>query len=153
MLQELKFQLSTAILTILTLAACVAGVLNFDQKYRFRLPDDGAVWVDRNHEVVAERVPDESPAAKAGIRTGDKLKQINGLNVREAVDVARVLVGVGALKQTTYVLERGGIRFEASHLIVSEAPMDREVIYQYVVGAAYLVIGLFVYLRRGSANH
>jgi signal transduction histidine kinase len=153
MLQELKFQLSTAILTILTLAACVAAVFNLEQQFRFRLPDDGAMWKDVNHQVVAVLVPDGSPAAKAGVHTGDKLKQINGLNVREAIDVARILVGVGALKQTTYVLERGGIPFEASHLIVGDAPMDRQVIYQYAVGAAYLIIGLFVYLRRGSANH
>ncbi len=153
MLQELKFQLSTAILTILTLAACVAAVLNFDQQYRFRLPDDGAVWVDRNHEVVALTVPTDSPAGRAGMHTGDRLKQINGLAVREAADVARILVGVGALNETRYRVVRGGIEFDVNKVIVGEAPMDREVIYLYVVGAAYLVIGLFVYLRRGSANH
>ena len=47
MFQELKFQLSTAILTILTLAAGVSAVINFQQQYRFRLPDDGVIWVDR----------------------------------------------------------------------------------------------------------
>ena len=36
MLQELKFQLSTAILTILTLAAGVAAIINFDQQRRTR---------------------------------------------------------------------------------------------------------------------
>ena len=41
MFQELKFQLSTAILTILTLAASVAAVTNFWQYEHFRLPDDG----------------------------------------------------------------------------------------------------------------
>jgi len=34
MFQELKFQLSTAILTILTLAAGVAAVINFQQQHR-----------------------------------------------------------------------------------------------------------------------
>ena len=53
MLQELKFQLSTAILTILTLAAGVAAVVNFGQYNRFRLPDDGIIWVDRASGVVA----------------------------------------------------------------------------------------------------
>ena len=48
MFQELKFQLSTAILTILTLAACVAAVINFEQvqRDRLRLPEDGAIWMD-----------------------------------------------------------------------------------------------------------
>ena len=41
MFQELKFQFSTAILTILTLAASVSAVINFEQQNHFRLPDDG----------------------------------------------------------------------------------------------------------------
>ena len=47
MFQELKFQFSTAILTIVTLAAGVAAFINFQQQERFRLPDDGVIWVDR----------------------------------------------------------------------------------------------------------
>ena len=31
-------------------------------------------------------------------------------------------------------------------------PFDRAVMYQYAVGFAYLIIGLFVYFRRGSAH-
>ena len=46
MLQELKFQLSTAILTVLTIAAAIAAALNYQQIHRFRLPDDGVVWAD-----------------------------------------------------------------------------------------------------------
>jgi len=153
MLQELKFQLSTAILTILTLAACFAAVLNFSQQYRFRLPDDGAIWVDRGHDVVAQSVPEDSPAWKAGVRTGDHLKQINGLKIREAADVARILVPIKANNEARYHLVRSDTEFDANKVILSEAPLDRQVIYLYVVGAAYLVIGLFVYLRRGSANH
>ena len=53
MFQELKFQLSTAILTILTVAAAVAAVINFEQQRKFRLPDDGVVWVDREGGVEA----------------------------------------------------------------------------------------------------
>jgi len=40
MLQELKFQVSTAVLTILTLAAAVSAGINFQQQLRFRLPDE-----------------------------------------------------------------------------------------------------------------
>ena len=50
MLQELKFQLSTAILTILTLGAGVAAVINFEQQQKFRLPEDGVIWeIGRAH--------------------------------------------------------------------------------------------------------
>ena len=46
MFQELKFQLSSAILTVVTIAAVVAGILNYEQNRKFPLPDDGVTWVD-----------------------------------------------------------------------------------------------------------
>src|SRR5262249_54189744 len=52
----------------------------------------------------------------------------------------------------TYHVSRNGVDFDINNLIVGEVPLDRAVIYQYLVGAAYLVIGLFVYFRRGSAQ-
>ncbi len=61
MFQELKFQLSTAILTILTIAATASAIINFQQQHKFRLADDGAVWVDRASRVEALHVdPDTS---------------------------------------------------------------------------------------------
>ena len=64
MLQELKFQLSTAILTILTLAASVGAIVNFGQYNKFRLPDDGVVWVDRAGSVEALAVGPAAPGDK-----------------------------------------------------------------------------------------
>src|SRR5260370_9005323 len=66
MFQELKFQLSTAILTILTLAAGVCAFINFEQQNRFRLPEDGVIWVDRQGGVEALYVRPESGGANAG---------------------------------------------------------------------------------------
>src|SRR5262249_20238437 len=143
MFQELKFQLSTAILTILTVAAGVAAVLNFEQQYRFeRLPDDGAIWVDRKGGVQALDVPLTSPAGKAGVRTGDWLKQINGVDVRESSDVPRILLNVRALMEAKYHVVRAGVEFDINKIIVDQAPLDRTIVYQYVVGFAYLLIGL-----------
>ncbi|MBZ5575545.1 MAG: PAS domain S-box protein [Acidobacteriia bacterium] len=151
MFQELKFQLSTAILTILTLAAGVAAGINFQQQQRFRLPDDGVIWVDRQGGVEALTVPARSEGERAGLRTGDRLTRINGLPVRKAVDVAQVLAGLGSWKKAAYTVSRGGVEFPIN-VIVGEVPLDRAVIYQYLVGLAYLIIGLFVYFRRGSAH-
>ena len=73
MLQELKFQLSPAILTILTLAAGVSAFINFEQQNHFRLPEDGVVWVDRQGSVEALYVKPGSPGLNAGIHRTDRL--------------------------------------------------------------------------------
>jgi signal transduction histidine kinase len=151
MLQELKFQLSTAILTVVTLALAVGAVINFKEYRRFRLPDDGVIWVNRTGGVRAIGVPAESPGANAGIHVGDWLQSINSVKVEKETDVARVLAAIKAWGKADYRLLRRGVEFDAN-LIVGEVPLDRAVSYQYIVGAAYLVIGLFVYFRRGSAQ-
>jgi PAS domain S-box-containing protein len=152
MLQELKFQLSTAILTILTLAAGVSAMINFGEQTRFRLPEDGVIWVERNGGVEALNVPPASPGANAGIREGDRLIQISGAPIHKAIEVTQILTGKGAWQQVNYLVSRGGVAVEINKLIIGEVPLDRAVMYQYTVGLAYLLIGLFVYFRRGSAQ-
>jgi two-component system NtrC family sensor kinase len=151
MFQELKFQLSTAILTLLTLAAVVAALINFQQLERFRLPEDGVIWVDQNGGVEALRVPVSSPGGKAGLRVGDRLKLINGVPVQNSVDVTKILVNVGSWKKAAYYVTRNGVDIDAN-VIVGEVPFERAWFYEYAVGGAYLLIGLFVYFRRGSAH-
>jgi PAS domain S-box-containing protein len=151
MLQELKFQLSTAILTILTVAAVVAAVINFEQQQKFRLPDDGVTWVDRQGSVVALYVGHTSAGAQAGLHAGDILLRINGVAISNATRVTQLLAGIGSWKKAEYEVRRHGVEFPIN-LIVGEVPKDPAVSYLYLVGGAYLVIGLFVYFRRGSAH-
>jgi hypothetical protein len=156
MLQELKFQLSTAILTILTLAASVGAIVNLGQYNKFRLPDDGIVWVDRAGRVEALYVAPGSPGNKAGIHPGDRLERIQGVLIHRALDVPQILASpsLGAWRRAIYTIEHvehPGVTVE-SPLIVGEAPRNPAVLYQYAIGAAYLMIGLFVYYRRGSAQ-
>jgi len=150
MFQELKFQLSTAILTILTLAVGVAAVINFRQQQRFRLPEDGVMWVDREGAVEALYVAPKGPGANAGVHRGDRVTRIDGLKIEKAINVTEVLAGIGSWQKAKYIIERGGIPVETT-VIVGEVPLDRAVVYQYLVGFAYLIIGLFVYFRRGNA--
>jgi signal transduction histidine kinase len=151
MFQELKFQLSTAILTILTIAAAVSAVINFQQHQRFRLADDGAVWVDRSGKVEALHVESDGPAAKAGLKAGDTLLKLHGAAIGRAIDVPQVLAAVGAWSKADYLASRNGVEFNAS-VYIREEPLDPTVSYLYFVGTAYLLIGLFVYFRRGSAH-
>ena len=151
MLQELKFQLSTAVFTILTLAAGVAAVVNFGQYLHFRLPDDGVVWVDRANGVEALYVTPNGAGAKAGIHAGDRLERIQGAQIEHHLDVPKILASLGAWSRVTYTVNQRGVPVPAT-VIVGEAPRNPAVLFLYVIGTAYLLIGLFVYFRRGSAQ-
>jgi hypothetical protein len=151
MLQELKFQVSTAVLTVITVAAIVAAVLNFNQLGKFQLADDGATWVDDHGAVVAYGVSMGGGAEKAGIRAGDILLKINNEAVKRAIDVPQMLIGVGAWKRAEYLIERKGV-LVSPKVIIGEAAHDTAVYLLYLVGTAYLLIGLFVYFRRGGAH-
>src|SRR5215469_5028751 len=151
MFQELKFQLSTAILTLLTLGAAAAALINFQQGRHFHLPDDGVIWVDRGGAVEALAVPAGTPGAKAGLHKGDQLQLIDGVPIQKAGDATKVLANIGAWKKATYHVSEKGVDFDAT-VLIGEVPFDRAVIYQYAVGSAYLLIGLFVYFRRGTAH-
>jgi len=151
MFQELKFQLSTAILTILTIAAAVSAFINFQQQHKFRLADDGAIWVDRGGRVEALHIDPDGPAAKAGLKDGDTLLKINNSATSKAIDVPQILAAVGGWNKAEYTASRAGVEFKA-YVYVREEPLDPAISYQYLVGGAYLLIGLFVYYRRGSAH-
>lgn len=149
-MRELKDQLISALLVILTVAAVISAGINFQQQRAFHLPDDGVTWVDRDGKVTAIHVEPGSGAAKAGIRAGDRLVSIGGRKIEQSTDAIQILVNVRAWTEAAYEVERKGIRFPAK-VIVSEHTTDPARLYLYAVGAAYLFIGLFVYFRRGSA--
>jgi signal transduction histidine kinase len=151
MFQELKFQLSTAILTVITLAAGVAAFINFQAQLSFRLPDDGVIWVDRTAGVEALYVAPRGPGANAGVHVGDVLKSIQNIPVKHSIEVAMHLAGIRSWNVASYVLSRRGTEVPVT-LIVGAVPLNQLVLYQYGVGCAYLLIGLFVYFRRGSAH-
>lgn len=151
MFQELKFQLSTAILTVITLAAGVAAFINCQAKLTFHLPDDGVIWVDRGAGVEALYVVPRGPGANAGVHVGDVLVSIQNIPVHHAIEVAMHLAGIRSWNTAGYELSRRGTEVPVQ-VIVGAVPLDRVVLYQYGVGCAYLLIGLFVYFRRGSAH-
>ena len=151
MFQELKFQLSTAVLTILTLAASVGAVVNFLQYQKFRLADDGIVWVDRAGGVEALYVAPKSPGEYANILPGDRLEKIANAEIHRSLDVPKTLNGLGTWSRATYSIDRNGVPVEKK-LVVGEAPRSSAVMYQYAIGLAFLLPGLFVYYRRGSAQ-
>jgi len=157
--KELKVQFANALLVVLTVAAAVSAFVNFQQNFhpekRFRLSEDGVTWVDRklpdgNVQVQALIVEPDGPGQKAGIKTGDRLLKIQGVPVEHATDVIQTLISVKPYMKAQYTVQRRGIEWE-THLIVGERVSDYSLYYQYLIGLAYLAIGLFVYFRRGNA--
>ena len=155
-MKELRQQLVNALLVIVTVAAVVAAVINFQQQSKFHLPDDGITWLDhsqgdrQNSAVVAVYVAPDSPGEKAGVHKGDRLISIADLTIQRALDVTAVLARLGAWKKVEYKILHNGVEVP-SNVIIGEAERDSTIFYQYAVGAVYLAIGLFVYFRRGSA--
>ena len=160
MLQELKFQLSTAILTVLTIAAGIAALLNYQQIHRFRLPDDGVLWADGKGPsgeavVVALGVVADGPAYRAGIRANDVLKSIQSAPIHNTSDVPQRLAYLGAWAKAAYVVSRSGVDVPVS-VIVGEAARGFAISWQYLVGLAYLAIGItgmIVVPRLGRIDH
>ncbi len=71
-------------------------------------------------------------------------------SINRADDVPKTLAAIGAWGKAAYDLGRGGIDIPAT-VFVGEVRRGATVEYQYLVGVAYLAIGLFIYFRRGSA--
>ena len=136
-------------MVIATIALVGAAVVNYRQRQIFELPDDGVVWIDGGAGVVASSVASGSSAAQAGIQPGDRLLSIGQMRVGRALDVPRILTGIGVWKWAAYGVSRDGVDFDAS-LIVGAASIPQPLVYyfQLLVGVAYLAIGVFVFARR-----
>lgn len=154
-MSDLKQQLVGALLVILTVAAVIAAAINLQQQSRYHLPDDGVTWIDHDGsegltKVAALHVVPDSPAEKAGIHKGDILVSIETVRIQKSIDATQVLARLGAWRKAEYTLDRNGVEIKAN-VIIGENNPDTAIYFQYVVGFAYLAIGLFVYFRRGNA--
>src|SRR5258708_2157634 len=151
MKQRFRVSLGAVVLALVTLAAVIFAILNFDQGARFESPDDAAVWRDTDRGVEAWRVSSSAPTARAGIRQGDLLLEIGGQPVTRALDVTKRVWRAGLWSQLRYKVERDGDSFETPVVIApAEKPVSAEN-YLRVVGLIYLFIGIFIFVRRWNA--
>ncbi|HUQ92435.1 MAG TPA: PDZ domain-containing protein, partial [Bryobacteraceae bacterium] len=153
-MKELKVQLANALLVVLTVAAVIAAGINFQQQSKYRLPDDGVSWQDvksGDRKVVqAVIVTEDGPAKRAGLKSGDYVLSINGSPIDSSLAVPQILARLGAWSKAEYLIERQGVQVKVA-IYVGEGVPEAAVYYQYVVGAAYLLLGIFVLMRRGNA--
>lgn len=148
---SLPVRLQAVTLALLTIAAVVFAILNFQQREHYNLPDDGVVWWDAAAGVTARQVAPDSAAAKAGIEPGDVLVAIDQAPISRATDVTRDLYRAGLWTQVNYHVERQG---ESMVVPVVTEPAQKPLAaenFLRLVGLVYLLIGLFIFVRRWNA--
>src|SRR5271166_5161571 len=151
MKENLRVRVGAVVLALATLTAVIYAWLNFVQRSRYDMVDDGVVWTDSPNGIEAWKVTPGSPASMAGIHPGDLLLTINDASLPSAAHVTRRLYRAGLWTQLRYKLSRNGEEFE-TRLITTPAQKPLHVEnYLRVVGLLYLFIGLFIFVRRWNA--
>jgi PAS domain S-box-containing protein len=150
-MKTLPFRFTTVLLALLSLALVVFGVLNFEQRRIYQLPDDGVSWVDTAQGVTAWMVERDSPAERAGIIRGDRLEAINGMPIRRAADAAREVFKAGVWNRVRYEVARNGQHYESDLVIAPQSDSQSFRLYLEFVGLIFLLIGTFILVRRWTA--
>ena len=117
----LRFRLGAVSLALLTLAAMVFAVLNFQQRSRFIVPDDGVTWMDSASGVMAWHVAPGTPGDRAGIKQGDYVESLRGTKIHRATDVTKLLWRAGPWTEVRYGIRRDGESFQVP---LVTAPQD-----------------------------
>lgn len=113
--------------------------------------DDGVLWTTAGVNVVAKEVPLSSPAARAGIKNGDVLLAIDGVEVDSADDVYRALHEAVDGQTLSYTLQRSATDGLVAVTIEPLPIQSRSLYYSLaLVGMLSLVVGASVRLRRPS---
>ena len=135
-------------LTVLTVALVFCALWNLDRRAEYKPPYDGVVWSDSADGVVATRVAAEGPGERAGMKPGDRLRRINDRQIDRAAEAYALFDRLGAWERASYEVQRDRtpLRIE---IILTEAPRRTTIsVFQWIVGAAYLGVGLFILYRR-----
>ena len=148
---SLRMRLGAVLLALLTLSAVVFAVLNYQQRSRFVLPDDGVTWMDTSQGVAAWYVVADSPAARAGIKQSDTVESVRGVPIHTATDVTRVLFHVGPWAEVHYQMRRGDAAFETRLVTAPQDNSSSIENYLRITALLYLFIGLFIFVRRWNA--
>jgi PAS domain S-box-containing protein len=142
-LLRLAAQLAAAVLLL-----CLA-VANIHQRVTWNEMDDGVLWSSVDDQLVAQEIAPGSPAARAGLRAGDLLQQIDGKPVMTTEDVVARLHAASAGDTLTYAVAR----LETQQIVT--VPLDfmpagaRSLYYVLAsVGIFTLLVGAGVRLRR-----
>ncbi len=146
------FRLTTLSLALLSLVLVGFGILNYQQRDLYQVPDDGVSWIDSAQGVTAWIVVHGGPAERAGIREGDQLKSINGETITTAAEAVQQIYHLGVWSLAAYSLTRNGEPFETSLVLGTQSNSGSFRNYLALVGLLYLLIGTYILFRRWTAR-
>src|SRR5579863_1385353 len=147
--RESQVRSVAVLLFLLTVAAVVFAGFNFRKENQFSGPDDGVSWVEDGGRLLADRVEPNGPAAKSGIKPGDRLTAVNGQEVHDMAGLERQLYRNGVWSKAAYSLVRQSVALDSSVILV---PAERSLNnWLRLIALIYLCIGLYVLLRRWTA--
>ena len=146
---EFQTRFTVILLLILTVAAAVFAGYNYRLEHDSAIPDDGAWWMERGGQIVADRLDPNGAAALAGIRSGDIIISVNGRTINSTAALTRQLYYSGVYSKATYSLIRGSVPLD---VVVVLVPAERSMNdWLRLIALIYLGIGLYVLLRRWTA--
>jgi PAS domain S-box-containing protein len=147
--RDFQIRFTAGFLVLLTAAAVTLGWINFRKERQFVAPYDGVWWVEREGNIVAERVDAKGPGAQAGIKRGDRVSAIDSRPVTSIAVLVSQMYHDGVWSKPNYTLQRGQFTFDASPVL---SPSDRSSnAWLRLIALIYLAIGLYVLFRRWTA--
>jgi two-component system NtrC family sensor kinase len=149
MTKETQVRTSAVLLALSTVAVVVFAWINLQKEAEFIMPNDGVWWLEKSGGLVADRVQNEGPGQRGGIKLGDLLVAINDHSTKTIADITRNLYRAGVWTKATYTLARNGVQLEVPVII---GPADRSFWAGLrLIALVYLGIGIYVLFRRWTA--
>jgi len=147
--KDLQTRFFAVFLGLVSVAAVVFAVINFQKSNGFPTPTDGVWWMEHGSHLQAQRVDPDSPGEKAGVKQGDLLLAVDGHQVTNVGSLERQLYRVGIWSKASYSLQRQGVTLEAPLILI---PADSSLnLGLRLIALVYLGIGVYVLLRRWTA--
>lgn len=133
---------------VVVVLLCLA-VANIQQRVTFSEMDDGAFWETADGQLSAKAIAPGSPADKAGIKTGDILLTLNGLDIESRDQVVDALHAAKDGETLTYAVLRMDAQ-QVFQLELEPLPKGAGGLYYVLasVGIFTLLVGAAVRFRR-----
>src|ERR1700722_1292784 len=144
-------RLGAVVLAVVTLAAVIFAVLNYQQRSRYILPEEVVLGGESPGGGGGCHVLPFPPAARAGIKQGDYVVSVRGYSIHRATDVTRVLFRVGPWAEVRYGMRRDSATFETPLVTAPQENPSSIENYLRFTALLYLFIGLFIFARRWNA--